>query len=205
MSKRIRCRCGCGEKVKMGNDYVNHHNRRGMTFTKSKEAVARTANALRGRKRTKAQKQKLSEAHLNLNVRMPEEQKEHLSKLHLNIIRWKKYHPYLLPFELRHIVNRVLRRDGYRCIVCKKKEIRSRLRAHHVVPMKIGYKNRLCDHASNLVTLCIVCHARLEMKYGKGWRTLLVSALDYLSKFRYSQILAARYVRSHYGRDNTES
>lgn len=54
----------------------------------------------------------------------------------------------------------VLKRDGHRCTKCG---ATSNLQVHHVVP-----RSRHIDHsASNLITLCVHCHAR-EDGHGEG-------------------------------------
>jgi hypothetical protein len=49
----------------------------------------------------------------------------------------------------------VLDRDGYQCRNCKSNE---GLQVHHIVPLRSGGTN----HWSNLVTLCVECHASLH-------------------------------------------
>lgn len=49
----------------------------------------------------------------------------------------------------------VLRRDNYRCSICKKKFRKSLLEVDHIIPVRIG--GQLFDK-SNLRTLCKECH-----------------------------------------------
>jgi len=53
------------------------------------------------------------------------------------------------------IRRRVYIRDSNRCVLCGKK---GKLNAHHIIPVKISKDNSM----SNLVTVCDVCHRRLE-------------------------------------------
>jgi 5-methylcytosine-specific restriction endonuclease McrA len=53
------------------------------------------------------------------------------------------------------IRKRVYQRDGWRCVMCGKK---GKLHAHHIVPVAISKDNSM----SNLVSVCEVCHRKLE-------------------------------------------
>lgn len=58
----------------------------------------------------------------------------------------------ITPAAWRYLTRQVFERDGWRCVHCKK---RKPLQAHHVQPRSAGG----ADEASNLVALCMVCHA----------------------------------------------
>lgn len=53
------------------------------------------------------------------------------------------------------IRRQVYLRDGFRCVMCGKK---TKLHAHHVVPVQVSHDNSL----NNLVSVCGHCHRKLE-------------------------------------------
>ena len=57
---------------------------------------------------------------------------------------------------------RVLTRDGYKCVVCRKGE---QLDVHHVVARSAGGK----DESSNLASVCRLCHCEITLH--KIWLT----------------------------------
>lgn len=78
----------------------------------------------------------------------------------------------------------VLQRDGHRCTRC---QASSNLHVHHVVPV-----SRRIDHSvSNLVTLCVHCHAAED---GHGSRIVAASREARATRFRFDK----RKARSDY-------
>ena len=53
----------------------------------------------------------------------------------------------------------VYKRDKYTCRVCGKKCRGKEIQAHHIIPYRVSFDNSL----SNLVTLCIRCHSKVDM------------------------------------------
>jgi len=78
---------------------------------------------------------------------------EHLKYItdhHIGIDRnglWKRY-----PDNWQILRNQILKRDGYRCRICGRTH---HLQVHHIIPLSRGGSN----DPSNLITLCVVCHA----------------------------------------------
>jgi 5-methylcytosine-specific restriction endonuclease McrA len=59
----------------------------------------------------------------------------------------------------------VFMRDGYTCILCKKREMPNKLRVHHVLPLAKGGTNEL----RNLITVCRECHQYIHPKNYNIW------------------------------------
>lgn len=74
---------------------------------------------------------------------MDESKKKEKRKKKLYSDRWD---------TIRH---QVYLRDGFRCVMCGKK---TKLHAHHVVPVQVSHDNSL----NNLVSVCGHCHRKLE-------------------------------------------
>ena len=94
----LLCACGCGQVVKPGNKFINHHNRKGLKSTvghkqkisaaligkpKSKEHCKNIRKGQIGKKVSEETKQKLSISHMgqsawNKGIPMTEEGKQHL-------------------------------------------------------------------------------------------------------------------------------
>lgn len=56
----------------------------------------------------------------------------------------------------------VYRRDGYRCALCDSTQY---IQIHHAIPRGEGGTN----HAQNLITLCMDCHALAHGTDLRGW------------------------------------
>ncbi|MBM4136951.1 MAG: HNH endonuclease [Nitrospira sp.] len=56
------------------------------------------------------------------------------------------------------IRRKIYKRDNWKCLICGKHCSRKEIQCHHIVPYKQGGAN----DETNLVTLCNVCHAKVE-------------------------------------------
>ena len=200
-----KCKCGCGDYARFGNKFINGHNRRGkkptaetrrkmseghIGYVVTEETKKKISVAGAGHLVSKETRKKISNIHKGKLV--SEVTREKLSRSHrMNNIEsaknWDKYHPYMLHYQYVRLQNRVKNRDHCECVVCGKNK---RIAAHHIVPVRVGCKSRLCDHESNLITLCDSCHGRIE--HGKVldlWKKFLSFAKNYLSQFGYEEML----------------
>ena len=62
------------------------------------------------------------------------------------------------------IRKRVYMRDNWTCQKCGKHCKGKEIQCHHITPYRIS----LDDSLSNLITLCVKCHAREERKWHRG-------------------------------------
>lgn len=186
------CKCGCRQVVRQGNKFVLGHNWRGQKH--SKASIAIMSQSKMGHLVTSHTIRMVRLAHIG---RVQPESERLKKSLANDRGVWSRWHPFVY-YALFHNVLRpaVLKRDGYECVRCGvKPRDRTQLHAHHVVPVKVGYRSLLCDALSNLVTLCISCHMKLEhWRYPSRWRAFLFFAKTYLSKFHYSEQLLNRYI-----------
>lgn len=59
----------------------------------------------------------------------------------------------------------VLMRDGYICLLCKKRKNSKELRVHHVRPLSKGGTNEL----RNLIAVCLECHQYVHPENSNVW------------------------------------
>lgn len=197
LSKPIRCGCGCREMTKAGNKFIAGHNARVRSPEVQAKMVASAQKtmgdplyrhplkgkpnlALKGRRHSKSFRYKVSAGHGGDGESL-------------------RLHPYASFSSLQKIKRRVKSRDGS-CIRCGAKS--GQLTTHHVVPVHIGYRYKLCDDESNLVTVCKPCHMRIERPRPPKqkidtdtWREFMPVARRYLKKFGYKKLLLDRYIR----------
>lgn len=220
------CECNCGDLAKPGNRFICGHTWRGKKFSAGhKKKISEslkghpvsdgTKAKMRGRPVSGETKKKLSAA---AKRRSPssEETREKISKGNKgkfvseetrkkqsnsrsrNNIGygkfWNRYHPYISQYQYRQLQDDVRNRDHNQCVLCVEKG--KKLDTHHVVPVKVGYKSKFCDHPSNMITLCCSCHLRVEPRNGckDKWKEFLSSAKKYLSKFGYEKLLLDDYL-----------
>lgn len=193
------CLCGCGNRASSGKQYIKGHYWRNKNHTK--ESKKKNAVAHIGKAHTKETKEMMSRSQKK-RLAMPGVS-ERNSVIHsgINSASWKDgkfcwnsdgLHPYLKMFEYRGIRDMVKIRDGNKCILCSGTK---RLDAHHVVPTKIGYRSHLCDHESNLVTLCRSCHVSTEVPVSEDrWKIFLPKAKIYLARFGYKKLLLSKHL-----------
>lgn len=158
------CACGCGELANSGYCYIAGHQ------TRSPKTRKKMSAAHKGKKYDLTRKQRLKMAENNYQYRNAHKEKGHL---------------FLAGFEYNDLKCAVRERDNCACIICGCKP-KSHIQTHHVVPLKIGYKSRLCDHKGNMICLCLQCHASLERRIDidpDRWKRLLPKVISYLRKF----------------------
>jgi 5-methylcytosine-specific restriction endonuclease McrA len=188
-----KCLCGCGGRVsKSTNKYIHGHSMGGRHHSsESKEKISRTV------RKTMSD----PEIREELRRRATGVPKSHESRLKTSrtittllsngMYYYRGYH-YITQYEFKILRKRVLDRDNNACVVCGK--ISKPLTVHHVVPTRLAYKNRYCDHESNMVTLCISCHNSIEPKMDlERWRESVCSLSKYLARFKYDYVLAEEY------------
>ncbi len=76
---------------------------------------------------------------------------------------WREKYGGLINWELTKAT--VFMRDGFVCLLCKKRKEPKELRVHHVVPLSLGGSNEL----RNLITVCINCHKFVHPNNGRIW------------------------------------
>ena len=161
-NKRITrvCECGCGgefmvpvtEGRRGKHRYILGHNRRGTTFSLTKEQIRKAVLANTGRKHSEETKEKLRI--INTGKKLSEETKLKISmsergKNHWNYIDGRKSE-YDYPSEFNTLLKRQIKtRDNYTCKHCCTTE---KLAIHH-----IDYNKGNC-HQTNLITVCRRCN-----------------------------------------------
>lgn len=193
--KRKTCKCGCGEFAKLGNRFIYGHQCRG------KKHSPKTLKKMSGRVVTKEMKEKISKGMMGKNKGKSHPVTEEARKKIADTLRkndsefgkyWNEYHSCIEHYQYRRLREKVGKRDHYRCVQCNKKN--KMLNIHHIVPVRIGYRSRLCDHESNMVTFCISCHGKLEAGGKDKWKEFLSAAKKYLSQFGYEEMLLDKYL-----------
>jgi len=191
----MKCKCGCGADVRSGNKYIVGHNWKGKKRPPfSLVHRRRIANAGVGNENAKG-------GEWTYEARLAR------SELRGGSGSWISTHPYMSEKQFGSIKQKVLKRDGNRCVSCSRKVKKKigkngeqTVEVHHVVPVKIGYKSKFCDSESNLITLCPKCHHHFEPNGRNGkiesrWRQILPLAKQYLSMFGYGNLLLDKYIR----------
>jgi predicted restriction endonuclease len=80
--------------------------------------------------------------------------------------------------EWAYIKEQVLQRDGYKCVICGNSN-KMLLQVNHIKPKAHGGTNEM----SNLVTLCVFCHAKYHRTVTPELNTqMLQMQAEYLSK-----------------------
>ena len=86
-----------------------------------------------------------------------------------------KHHQAIPSGTWRRIRNRVLSRDGWRCVRCKRYGY---MQVHHVKPLSEGGENDL----SNLVSMCRDCHLDFHKQHANPerheWRQLTKALIE---------------------------
>lgn len=72
--------------------------------------------------------------------------------------------------------NACYERDKFTCRKCKKTFSKGKLHAHHIIPFCKGGQ----DNLENLISVCSVCHTKLENQYRRVGITRYVR--DYLEE-----------------------
>lgn len=146
--KKNFCKCNCGKRVsKLGNKYINGHNR-----------------GMEGRHHTEQIKKKMSRTMSGKNnpMRRPEVKAKFIGKNHPRFINGlkRKY-----PIEFNNQLKQSIReRDNYICQLCGKtqKDNKRKLDVHHID----HNKNNI--HPLNLIALCRSCNLVVEYDID-GW------------------------------------
>ena len=163
------CACGCGEtfSVPVTNGrrgkhrYVLGHNRRGTTFSLTKEQIRKAVLANTGRKHSQESKEKMRKA--KIGKKLTEEHKIKIGlgqtgKKHWNYIDGRKLE-YDYPSEFnRRLKDSIQGRDGYKCYCCGATD---KLTIHH-----IDYNKHNCSDL-NLITTC--CSCNILANYGRDY------------------------------------
>ena len=157
----------------------------------TKRKLSKAKKGKRGTPHTEATKEKMSEAkkgkpngregtHLSaetkLKISKANKGKHFLSKkdrvkmgkarIGANSPRWKGgitpiYQKHRAKTSWKETVKKVYKRDNYRCQLCGKGG--GMLNAHHIIPWRVEHNDKM----SNLITLCIPCHSKVEAKWQK--------------------------------------
>lgn len=187
------CECGCGKKASPGKRFITRHNFRGGNGAFSWQGISRS----------EATKEKISRSlagrghTLQHNANVSKALKGHKSTRKED--KWSINHPYIRQYKYFELLKEIKIRDGDRCIECHRLGRDTRLSAHHIVPIRVGKNSRLCDHCSNLVTLCGSCHLKLEhWNSDNEWKSLLPVVYRYLSQFGYTRLLLRKYYKPSY-------
>jgi len=215
------CKCGCGEVIEQNKKFSRGHNRRG-----TKPSVAHIERILSTKRRKGIIREQPLQAQScacgcgykaapgatwvnghfqkaigGMSGKVHTEESKRRSSISNSRTKGGKknarFHPYLLSYELRNIMACVISRDG-KCVLCSST---AKLSAHHVVPVRVGYRSKLCDHESNLITLCSSCHSKVENggdmrsqnRTKDKWKQFLSNAFKYLKRFGYSKLLLTEY------------
>lgn len=199
----IYCKCGCGQEVNPGNKFILGHNSRVM----SKKTRAKLSRSRLGKPLSLEARIKVSLAMKTRWAKFPrpvvsKETREKLSQYrgpkaprYTGAFEATGLHSFMTLYEFRDLKNLVRARDK-KCIKCMKADKKRKLDIHHVVPIRVGLKSKLCDHESNLVAVCIGCHRKIEPnnKEKDGWKDFLPEARNYLEQFGYKKMLLNRYL-----------
>jgi hypothetical protein len=103
-----------------------------------------------GKKLTKEHRNKLSLSHKGLLIGVKHPQ-----------YKGGKYIGHRLETEQWDIIRKkVYKRDNWTCQICGK-HCHKNIQCHHIIP----YRHSLDDGLSNLITLCVSCHKKEEIKY----------------------------------------
>jgi 5-methylcytosine-specific restriction endonuclease McrA len=108
----------------------------------------------------------------------------------------KTLHPYIAQYEFEVLQEHVENRDRHKCQKLGRGiKHTTRLSSHHIVPLEVGYKSRICDDESNLIILCDGCHHKVHGgNHSDHWKEYLPEARKYLSKFGYPKLLLDKYL-----------
>lgn len=151
------CECGCGERVKPWQRFVNGHHRRGKKHTSITKI--KMSDAARGRKFSEKHKKNISNA--NKGYKQSEEHKRKLSEAQSGErgSNWQggiSFEPYCPKFNYK-FKESVREKFSRVCFLCGEKENGMKLDVHHV-----NYdKSCLCSEVEcEFVPLCRSCHMK---------------------------------------------
>lgn len=177
------CGCGCGNVVRPGRKFCDHHS------SKSPLIIKKIRRSLKDYVHSNETKERISQSLKDKGYRGKD------SPNYRGTNDMAKYHPFVIGKDYRDLMDGIKTRDGNKCVLCKRKNVK--LVAHHLVPIKVGYKSRLCDHPSNLILICRLCHLRVEhprLFVKDRWIEILPEAKKHLSQFGYKKMLLDKYI-----------
>lgn len=181
----MKCKCGCGKTVNQGKTFIQGHNGRVPT----KETRLKKSKSLMGHLVTTSTRNKIRKTLLGHQVSTETRNKISNTLVHED---GGPDHPYMALRDLNILIEEVKIRDEHKCIRCRKKK---NLVVHHVIPVRVASFEKLCDHESNLVTLCRGCHSIIEPRRKEdGWKYFVSEMISYLRKFKYKKYVASKYV-----------
>jgi hypothetical protein len=193
---RQECECGkCGKLAKPGNRFILGHS--GGVDHHTKESKLKIGSSVRETMKDPKRRKAIS-------IRASKQKHNHENKLKISktestlingMYFYEEHFHYLTQYEFRLLANKIFKRDKRKCVLCGNTKKNHRINIHHIVPLRVGYKNRLCDHESNMVVLCMSCHNVVEpRKIQSRWINHVIPFVKYLKKFRYKEMLVSNYL-----------
>lgn len=139
---------------------------------KFKEMLKKLVENNKGRKCSEEKRRKISEKQKGKIISLETRKKQSVAHKGNKSRFWRGgiYQPRRFDgFVWRNIRNKIFRRDKYSCQVCGRQGNKDiKMHVHHIVPYRITQDNS----ESNLITLCMSCHAKEELKYYKKLKQL---------------------------------